>query len=95
MTDTHDVAPETGRAMEIYERQLRARLEPTHAGQWVAIHVDTEDYALGRNSQEARFTLRSRHPSGVIVTLDIGPAAAAPRGARWMQADPSLSRRGK
>ena len=60
-------------AADIYHRNLKAILEPEHNGKIVAIHIDTEDYDVGRNSPEARFALRRRHPDGMIVTTDIGP----------------------
>lgn len=62
---------EYGRA--IYERRLKAVLEPEHNGQAVAIHVDTGDYAVGSSHSHAVRTLLARHePDGRIVTFTIG-----------------------
>lgn len=62
---------EQGRA--IYEKRLKATLEPSHDGEAVAIHVDTGDYALGNSHSSAARILLSRHePDGRIVTLTIG-----------------------
>ena len=63
------------RARIIYSERLQAMLEPTANGQFVAIHVDSADYSVGRTSSGARFALRKHHPAGMIVTTKIGPAA--------------------
>jgi hypothetical protein len=60
-------------AWDIYNRKLKVVLEPDRNGQVVAIHIDTEDFEVARNSPDARFTLRRRHPEGPISTIDIGP----------------------
>jgi hypothetical protein len=60
-------------AWDIYNRKLKAILEPDRIGQIVAIHVDTEDFEVAPNSPDARFTLRRRHSEGPISTLNIGP----------------------
>ncbi len=60
-------------AWEIYNRKLKAVLEPEYLGKIVAIHHDTEDYEVGTGSSQTHFALRARHPQGMISTLDIGP----------------------
>jgi hypothetical protein len=69
--DINEVARQ-GRA--IYEEKLKALLEPAHNGETVAIHVETGDYQVGPNSPAARFALRDRHPTGPILTTNIGMA---------------------
>jgi hypothetical protein len=65
-TDVIEQLAERGQA--IYDQKLKAILEPEQNGRVVAIHVDTEDYGLGRNSQEAVRAARAtpgrppRHP---------------------------------
>ena len=58
----------------IYGRKLKPLLEPQRNGEVVAIHLDTEDYEVAPHSSQARSRLRGRHPSGMIVTMDIGLA---------------------
>jgi hypothetical protein len=58
---------------EIYNRKLKALLEPDLNGQVVAIHLDSEDYEVHTQSSRALGALRSRHPEGLVVTTDIGP----------------------
>jgi hypothetical protein len=68
------------RALELYENKLRTVLEPQHNGEAVAIHVDTGDYALGRNHMAAVGNLRTRRArDGRIVVLTIGPPTDADR----------------
>lgn len=66
---------------QIHEGKLKALLEPEHNGQAVAIHVDSEDYALGDTHSAAARALLERHtaPDGRIVTLTIGPPTEADR----------------
>ena len=61
-----------GRA--IYDEKLKPVLEPEHNGQVVAIHLDTGDYAVAKNSPSATKAIRARHPSGLLMVTDIGPA---------------------
>lgn len=67
---TRDATIERGLA--IYNTDLKAILEPVFAGQVVTIHIETGDYAVGRNSSLASRVLRARQPQGLTVSLDIG-----------------------
>jgi hypothetical protein len=61
------------RGTAIYER-LKPELEPAYNNQFVAIHVDTEDYAIGRTSGAATRAIRQRHRrDGRLVVIKIGP----------------------
>jgi|SRR5579884_2632448 len=61
-----------GRAL--YDSQLRPLLEPAHNGEYVAVHVDSGDYALGRTYREAAHALQARHAKdGRMVGWKIGP----------------------
>ena len=58
----------------LYEAKLKALLEPDHNGEYIVIHVDTEDYALRRTFHEAGRILQLRHPKdGRMVGWKIGP----------------------
>lgn len=63
----------TSVAVAIYNQRLKGVLEPSQNGRTVALHLDSGDYALARNSSEARRALRGRHPEGMIATLLVGP----------------------
>ncbi len=61
------------RGQAIYEGQLRARLEPEHSGHFVAIHVDSEDYAVSHSSAQATRDLQKRRPlDGRLYVRKIG-----------------------
>ncbi len=70
--DEMEMLSAKGRA--IYDQTLKAILEPQYNGQVVAIHLDTEDYEVARNSPTATRALRARHSSGLMMITDIGPA---------------------
>lgn len=61
------------RGADIYYNKLKALLEPAHNDQYVAIHVDSEDYEVARFSGAAMRAMRQRHPEGFLVTMKIGP----------------------
>jgi hypothetical protein len=70
---TRDALDEvTRRGLTIYESVLKPILEPAHEGESVAIHVDTQDYAVARLRGDAVRALRSAHPDGALVILKIG-----------------------
>ena len=58
----------------LYETKFKALLEPVHNNQYIVIHVDTEDYAIGRSLAVAKRLLRQRHTcDGRLVGMKIGP----------------------
>jgi hypothetical protein len=58
----------------IYNERLRSFLEPQYNGQYVAVHLDTGDYEVGRGTSKPHFALRARHPDGMIMVRFIGIA---------------------
>lgn len=72
------LSPLAQQGKALYDHKLQALLEPTHNGKAVAIHVDSEDYAVAGTHSDAARTLLERHEAdGRIVTLTIGPATEA------------------
>jgi len=73
--------PETDRdavrdtVLQIYDTDLRAKLEPDRNGDIVAIHLESHDYEVDHRSLDAWKALRLRHPIGEIAFVDIGPVA--------------------
>ncbi len=63
----------TRMGLEVYDTELRQILEPEHNGRTVAIHIDTGDYALARNSPDAMRAIRKKHRTGLIVNILVGP----------------------
>lgn len=62
-------------ALALYEDKLKAILEPEFLGQVVAIHPESGEYAVARNSPNAMRAMRARHIDGFLLLLDIGPVA--------------------
>ena len=54
---------------EIYERDIRSKVEADHHGKVVAIDVDTGRWAMGDNVIAATDRLREKRPGAVDVWL--------------------------
>lgn len=62
------------RGQAIHDTKLKPLLEPQFNNHYVVIHVDNEDYAVGRTFHDANKIMRSRYPAdGRLVGLKIGP----------------------
>src|SRR5213593_1582632 len=77
----------------IYRERLKALLEPAHNGEWVAIHVDTGDHALGKNAPRALDALREKQSSGFVVTMLVGPEREDPTLYRMLASQQSRRRK--
>lgn len=67
---TRRPAEETARlGDEIYERDIRAQVEPNHHGEYVAIDVDTGCWAVAAELRDAAKRLRSEQPDAIDVWL--------------------------
>ena len=60
------------RGLTVYEQRLKPLLEPRHNNEFISIHVESEEYALGTSSGDALRAIRRRRPQGWLVTLKIG-----------------------
>ncbi len=61
---------------EIYERDIRLKVETDHYGEIVAIDVDSGNWAIGDSILEAVERLRSRRPDAIDVwSLRVGRRA--------------------
>ncbi len=66
-------AEEAGRlGDEIYERDIRQKVEDTHHGKIVAIDVDSGDYAIGDMVVTAAQRLRERRPDADVWAVRVG-----------------------
>ena len=59
--------------LELYVKKLKSVLEPEKNNQFVSIHVESEEYALGVSSGDAMRAMRKIQPQGRLVILRIGP----------------------
>ena len=61
------------RGKEIYDTKLKACVEPQYNNQYIAIHVDSEDYVVAKSTGVATRTLRKKYPvEGRIYLRKIG-----------------------
>lgn len=76
-------AEETARlGDEIYEREVRARVEARNHGKVVAIDVETGAYALDESALAAAKRLRARCPKADIWFVRVGHRALHRIGSR-------------
>lgn len=76
-------AEEAGRlGDEIYERDIRQKVEETHHGKIVAIDVDSGDYAIGDMVVTAAKRLRERRPDADVWAVRVGYTALVSFGGR-------------
>jgi hypothetical protein len=65
----------------LYATGIKARVEPAHFGEYVAIEVDSGEYFLGRTLIEAGEKARATYPDRVFHFIKIGsPVAQRRRG---------------
>jgi hypothetical protein len=64
---------ETARQAELlYEQNLKAKLESSHLGQFVAIEPVSQEYFLGETISEAIGAARKAYPDRISYVLRIG-----------------------
>lgn len=62
------------RGWTIYQEKIKSVFEPQENGKVVAIHLDSGDYEVAKSSSMASKAIRLRHPDGLLMVTDIGPA---------------------
>lgn len=71
---------------EIYERDIQQLVEADHFGEYVAIDVETGDWAIANNESDAADRLRAMRPGAVDVLMErIGHRALRSFGARSLR----------
>ena len=71
---------------EIYERDIRSKMEDGHHGEYVAIDVESGEWAVASSDGEALERLRAQHPGAVDVLMErIGYRALHSFGAGSMR----------
>ncbi len=81
------------RGLAIYDEKLKAILEPDKNNQFVAIHVPTSDFSVGRSSGDAMREILKRHPvDGQLIIRRIGPEPDYDLAARVMAGEMQAER---
>jgi hypothetical protein len=73
-TEPSDALSESGQ--RLYDERLRDLLEPEHAGEFVAIEPETEQYFLGATGLAALHAGRKALPDKLFYLLRVGSDAA-------------------
>jgi hypothetical protein len=68
---------------QIYDRDLRKKLEKQHRGKFVFIDIETGDYEFDKDQVAAGERLRQRHPGSLLYMARIGYPAAIKLGPRF------------
>jgi hypothetical protein len=64
------------RARQIYTNQLQTELETRHMNRYVAVEPESGEYFLGDTFDEAVKSARTKYPSRLSHTIQIGHRAA-------------------
>ena len=67
---------------EIYQHDIRPKVETDHHGEIVSIDVDSGDYAIGRSVVAAAGELRARRPEARVWSVRVGYPALRHFGGR-------------
>ena len=60
------------RGKEIYDNQLREKLEPEHRGEFLVIDIETGDYEIDKDDLKASLRAKRRRPDGARYGMRIG-----------------------
>jgi hypothetical protein len=69
---TLEAAEVVRRGQEIYDRDIRARVEPEHRGEFIVIDIETGDYEIDAREVAAIQRSIAKHPDGRRCLLRIG-----------------------
>lgn len=70
---------------EIYERDIRSKVEATHHGEFVAIDVDSGDWAVADTALAASDTLRERRSALNVWAVRVGYRGLRNFGVRFLR----------
>lgn len=69
------------RGREIYERKIRAKVEPEHEGEFLAVDITDGSYEVGESDVEVSEAALRKNPEAVLYLMRIGRTAAYRIGA--------------
>jgi hypothetical protein len=72
------------RGEELYEREIRARVEPENDGRYLALDVESGEYELADEALAATARLRERRPGAVAYLVRVGRPTAFRLGGRQL-----------
>lgn len=83
----HTAAEEIARrGQEIYERDIRSKVEAEHTGEFLVVDVTTGGYELSPDEAEAFGRAGEKNPEGLFYLMRVGHRAAHRIGRRFLPA---------
>ena len=64
------------RGTQLYEREIRQRVEAGNLGKYVSLDITSGDYEVGDDSRETAERIQRRYPAAIVYSLRIGHPAA-------------------
>ena len=64
------------RGREMYEQELRARVESQHLGQFLVLDISSGEYEIATDDLTASESLLARKPDAILYGVRIGSSAA-------------------
>ncbi len=86
-TGREDYNDLTRRGLAVYEAKLKARVEPAHTNEFIAIEPDTEEYAIADSTGNALRAMRKQQVKGPLFLMKIGPEPEYGLLARYLAGD--------
>ena len=72
--DTSDAI--AARGEEIYQQQIRDKVDPKHKGKFLVLDIETGDYEIDAEDLVATDRLLAKHPNAIIYGVRVGFPAA-------------------
>jgi hypothetical protein len=66
----------------LYEQQIRAQVEASHAGQFLILDIETGDYEIDAEDVRALQRAKAKHPEGAFYIVRVGSPTAYRLGAQ-------------
>jgi hypothetical protein len=83
MSHSHHSPEEiAARGKEIYEKQLRDKLEPQNVGKFLVIDVDTGEYEMDADNLAASLRAYNKKPEGTRFGMRIGFRSSGTLGGK-------------
>ena len=76
------------RGKEIYEQQLKSKLEPQNNGKFLVIDIETGEYEIDEDDLTAALRAYKKNPDGARYEMQIGYATSGTLGNAVMRAMP-------
>ena len=70
------------RGQELYDREIRAKVEPQNTGKFLVLDVETGDYEIDENDMSAVRRFKDKRPGALFYIIRIGHSAAYRLGRR-------------